>query len=437
MLMFVDTPRGMDDLLPGEMVLKRRIEDVIRDVFRLYGYLEVETPTVEYYELFAVKSGEEIRERMFDFIDKGGRRLVLRPEVTASIARLVSTKLKAWPLPLRLGYIADCYRYDEPQWGRRRRFWQGGFELFGSKSPLADAEILQVSYEVFNRIGLKNHFFKVGHIGILRRILEKEGVQESEQNRILSMIDRKLVDQAFEYMTSLGVSSDAVNSIEKLLSLEGSDSEKIFRQASDILSSWGEANRCLENLQEIVEVARAGGVSSPIIISPGLARGLEYYDGFIFEQGVPDAQISFNGGGRYDRLVELFGGKPTPGVGCAIGITRILQYLLDKSPEKPAPRRPDILLVGIPKVSISYMAEVAYRLRCMGYPLEVDVVGKRVPTAIEYALKQGMKFVILVGEREEEERKISIKNLEKAVQVEAALDDEKSIKEVLGVVCSH
>ena len=182
----VDTPRGMDDLLPDEVALKRRIEDVIRDVFRLYGYLEVETPTIEYYELFAAKSGEEIRARMFDFLDKAGRRLVLRPEVTASIARLVSTKLKAWPLPIRLGYIADCYRYDEPQWGRRRRFWQGGFELLGSRSPLADAEILQVSHDVFDRIGLGDHFFRVGHVGILRNLLAKERVDESNQD--LSLI---------------------------------------------------------------------------------------------------------------------------------------------------------------------------------------------------------------------------------------------------------
>ncbi|HDD39776.1 MAG TPA: histidine--tRNA ligase family protein, partial [Nitrososphaeria archaeon] len=234
----IDTPRGMDDLLPREVALKRRIEEVIREVFKLYGYLEIETPTVEYYELFAMKSGEEIRERMFEFEDKAGRKLVLRPEVTASIARLVSTKLKVWPQPLRLGYIADCYRYDEPQWGRRRRFWQGGFELFGSRSPLADAEILQVSREVFNRIGLRNHFFKVGHVGIIRKLLAEFQASERDQDRILTMLDRKLVNDAITLMKKLEVEGEAIKAIQELVKLEGYDHERIFKEASEILSPW-------------------------------------------------------------------------------------------------------------------------------------------------------------------------------------------------------
>jgi histidyl-tRNA synthetase len=432
-LMILDTPRGMDDLLPDEMALKRRIEDVIREVFRLYGYLEVETPTIEYYELFAAKSGEEIRERMFDFMDKAGRRLVLRPEVTASIARLVAAKLKAWPLPLRLGYIADCYRYDEPQWGRRRRFWQGGFELVGSDNALADAEILQVSYDVFNRIGLRDHFFKVGHVGILRRLLEKEGVGEDQQDMILSMIDRGVLEQALNYMDELGASQDAVEAVRELAGISGSSAD-VLRRAEEILSPWPESARCLERLREVVEVARRGGVDSEIIVCPGMARGLSYYDGLIFEQGARDAQISLNGGGRYDRLIELFGGKPTPAVGCAIGITRIMQYILDRGVEKPQPRRPKILLAWVPGASPDYVARAAHVLRRIGIPVEVDVRGRKMPAAIEYALKNGMKFLIIVGRKEEEEGKISVKDLEREVQQEVGLNDEGRIREVLSHV---
>ncbi len=156
-----ETPRGMDDLLPEEFAVKQRIVDVIREVYRLYCYEEVETPTLEYLELFEAKSGEEIRHRMFIFTDQHGRRLVLRPEVTASVARLVASKLSKRPMPLRLGYIADCYRYDEPQWGRRRRFWHSGLELFGSKDPSSDAEIILASRNVFERLGIRNSYFKL------------------------------------------------------------------------------------------------------------------------------------------------------------------------------------------------------------------------------------------------------------------------------------
>jgi len=158
---------------------------------------------------------------------------------------------------------------------------------------------------------------------------------------------------------------------------------------------------------------------------------LEYYDGFIFEQGVPGLRVALNGGGRYDRLVELFGGKPTPGVGCAIGITRIMHYLLDKRSEKPKPDRPRILLAWIPDVSASYVARAAGRLRSLGFPVEVDVVGRRIPTAIQYALKQGMRFLVIVGRREEEAEAISIRDLEKAVQAQVSLGDERRIREVL------
>ena len=431
----MDTPRGMDDLLPREVALKRRIEDVIREVFKLYGYLEVETPTVEYYELFALKSGEEIRERMFDFIDKGGRRVVLRPEVTASIARLVASKLKAAAPPLRLGYIADCYRYDEPQWGRRRRFWQGGFELIGSKDPLADAEILEVSYEVFNRIGLRDQYFKVGHIGILREILRSYHVDEGVQDRILTLLDRKMVVEAFDLMKENGVDEDGVQVIRELMKLEGTDLRRILADASNLLSPWKEACKDLEDLCEIIDLAREGGVESRIVVSLGLARGLEYYTGFIFEQSVPDIRIALNGGGRYDNLIELFGGKPTPAVGCAIGITRIMQYILEKKVEEaPTPSRPKILLASVGDVSKKYVMRVARILRDMGFGIEVEVLSRKLPSAIEYALKSGMKFMVIVGGREEAEEKISIRDLELRRQIELPLSDRERIMEALAGV---
>jgi len=433
----LDTPRGMDDLLPREVALKRRIEDVIREVFKLYGYLEVETPTVEYYDLFALKSGEEIRERMFDFIDKGGRRLVLRPEVTASIARLVASKLKATAPPLRLGYIADCYRYDEPQWGRRRRFWQGGFELIGSKDPLADAEILEVSYEVFNRIGLRDQYFKVGHVGIFREILSSYHVDERIQDRVLTLLDRKMITEAFDLMEKNGVDGDGIEVVRNLMKLEGTDLRRISEDALNLLSPWKKACKDLEDLYEIIELAREGGVESKIVVSLGLARGLEYYTGFVFEQSVPNLRIALNGGGRYDHLIELFGGKPTPAVGCAIGITRIMQYILEEEAEEaPVPFRPEILLVGVGNVSKKYVMRVARILRSMGFGIEVEVLSRKLPSAIEYALKSNMRFMIIVGGREEAEERISIRDLKLRRQVELPLSSREEIMETLaGVRC--
>ncbi len=433
----MEPPRGMDDLLPREFSLKQMIVDVIRKVYEMYGYMEVETPTVEYYELFELKSGEEIRERMFDFYDKSGRRCVLRPEVTASIARLMATKFKNAPLPLRIGYIADCYRYDEPQWGRKRRFWQGGFELFGSRSPLSDVEILMVSYEVFKRIGLREQFFKIGHVGIMRNILESYKIDEKTQDKILTSIDRRRIDEAYTLLRELGIDEDGFKTIKELVESppiiykKDSVDNKQVKKIADILSPWNSAEKSFENLIEIVELAISGGVDVEIQVIPGMARGLEYYTGFIFEQGLPNVEISFNGGGRYDKLVELFGGKPTPAVGCAIGISRIMQYMIEKMGIEVSPKRPRIMLAHLPEVDKKYVVKIASMLRSMGIPLEIDVMERKLTSILEYALKNEFKFLVIIGKTEEEKQIITLRDLDKKIQVEIPSNEIHRIREMI------
>ncbi|MCF8885048.1 MAG: histidine--tRNA ligase [Nitrososphaerota archaeon] len=435
--MLLEPPRGMDDLLPREFSLKQMIVDVIRKVYEMYGYMEVETPTVEYYELFELKSGEEIRERMFDFYDKSGRRCVLRPEVTASIARLMATKFKNAPLPLRIGYIADCYRYDEPQWGRKRRFWQGGFELFGSRSPLSDVEILMVSYEVFKRIGLREQFFKIGHVGIMRNILESYKIDEKTQDKILTSIDRRRIDEAYTLLRELGIDEDGFKTIKELVESppiiykKDSVDNKQVKKIADILSPWNSAEKSFENLIEIVELAISGGVDVEIQVIPGMARGLEYYTGFIFEQGLPNVEISFNGGGRYDKLVELFGGKPTPAVGCAIGISRIMQYMIEKMGIEVSPKRPRIMLAHLPEVDKKYVVKIASMLRSMGIPLEIDVMERKLTSILEYALKNEFKFLVIIGKTEEEKQIITLRDLDKKIQVEIPSNEIHRIREMI------
>ena len=275
----------------------------------------------------------------------------------------------------------------------------------------------------------------MGHIGILREILSSYHVDEGVQDRILTLLDRKMVMEAFDLMRENGVDEDGVQVIRDLMRLEGTDLRRILVDASNLLSPWKKACRDLENLCEIIDLAREGGVESRIVVSLGLARGLEYYTGFIFEQSVPDIKIALNGGGRYDNLIELFGGKPTPAVGCAIGITRIMQYILEKKAEEtPTPSRPRILLAGVGDVSKKYVMRVAKILRNMGFGIEVEVLSRRLPSAIEYALKSGMKFMVIVGGREEAEEKISIRDLELRRQVELPLSDRERIMEALAGV---
>jgi histidyl-tRNA synthetase len=427
------TPRGMEDILPEEMKIKRWIEEEIRKCFFLYGYEEIETPTVEFYELFEAKSGEEIRERMFVFEDKHKRKMVLRPEMTAPVARLVATKLKNSPLPLRLGYIADCYRYDEPQWGRKRRFWHGGFELIGSDKPIADAEILIISNDVFNRLNIKNHYFKIGHVGILRSIMEEYKISEEIQDRVLSLMDQRKYEQAFSLIKQSNEdknTKDLIEIIEKLLNISGETNE-VFKKGHEILSSWPIALKKLENLEEIINIAIESGVSNAFNVNLAFARGLEYYTGMIFEQYVPDSSLALNGGGRYDKLISLFGGKDTPAVGCAIGITRLQEYFISKK-IYPKDSKKKIVAFSISEDSVGYLLKVLQEIRKLGIGVEIDISKKKISSIIEHYSKLGYKYLIIAGPEEKESNTISLRDLEKKEQIRIKLENlEEYIKEKL------
>lgn len=415
-----ETPRGMDDLLPEEFAVKQRIVDVIREVYRLYCYEEVETPTLEYLELFEAKSGEEIRHRMFIFTDLHGRRLVLRPEVTASVARLVATKLSKRPMPLRLGYIADCYRYDEPQWGRRRRFWHGGFELFGSKDPSSDAEIILASRDVFERLGIRNSYFKLGHVGIMRGLMER--VEPRTQDMFLTMLDRGLRTEAFEAIKDK-VEPEALTALNRLMNLEGS--AEVLKHATDIVSPWKAASESLSNMTAIVEILRAVDPDIRLEVNLGFARGLEYYTGMIFEQKVPGEELSFNGGGRYDGLVELFGGGHIPAVGCAIGITRIQSYLLKVQTVET--KLHGAFLSFLSDEVRGYALHVSNSLRAAGVPVYVDVTRKKLSDAIEAASKKGFRYLVVIGVQEMKERKLTVRDLEERKQTTSGIDEAVSL----------
>ena len=425
-------PKGMDDLLPQDMSIKRLVEDEVRRQFRLYGYEEVETPTLEYFELFEKKSGKEIRERMYVFPDRHGRRLALRPEVTPSIARIVATRLKAAPMPIRLGYIGDCYRYDEPQWGRRRRFWQAGFEIIGSSAAESDAEVLLVSEDLFEGLGLLSQRFVVGHVGILRAVMSESGVGETDQDRVLGSIDRGDQETAFDILKQAGMATSTQETIRELTQRSSDDVEQMIREGYEILQPWSSAVGCLQNLETILKLARSGGMVSGVTVRLGFARGLEYYTGFVFEQYVPKVSVALNGGGRYDHLIKLFGGKDLPAVGCAVGITRIQQYLAEKTEGKGLSRWGMPVVVIYRKGCGAYALRVASKLREIGAPAELAVGGKKLGQAISQYSKKGHRFLIIVGQEEETTRKVTVRDLSESRQVKMDLDDSEGLRKVLG-----
>lgn len=403
----------MRNILPKEKAKMNKIESEIRRLFKIYGFQEVETPTIEPLELFELKSGEEIRHRMYRFMDFGGREVVLRPEVTASVAKLVVQEMRSMSLPIKIGYILNVFRYDEPQHGRYREFKQGGFEIFGSKSPLADVEILEVSSRLMENLGIKDYYIKIGHEGILRAILTRFGVEESIQDKVLGLIDKERLSEAFEILASIQKNMEVIELIKKLWEIKSKNPSEALKEAEGILKDVPEAIEQLDNFREIIELAQVSGVGE-LLVDMGFARGLDYYTGMIFEVYVKDLRIAVGGGGRYDKLTGLLGWD-IPAVGCAPGIDRLSLVLNDDIVPKE-----DVvcLIVSMVKEGDLLASRLVSMLRTHGIPAMIDPTRRDLSKALSYASKRGVKYVAIIGSKEVENNTISLRDMEAGFQEE-------------------
>jgi histidyl-tRNA synthetase len=271
------TVRGMRDFLPEEARMMKYIESEARRVAEIYGYKEIMTPVVESYELLSAKAGEEVRSRMFVFKDLGGRDVALRPEFTASVARLVATTLRNEPKPFRLFCAGSIYRYDEPQRGRYREFWQSNYELMGSNRPEADAEILLLTNMLMQESGLKKFAIKIGHVGLLRGIFSQEKLEDRTQNAIMQLMDKKQYDDALKMVGDAGMSKKSVKVLRELVELKGNKVFDIVEKIKACVKGYEKAIEATENLCQILKLVSDSGCKIDMTVEAGFARGLEYY----------------------------------------------------------------------------------------------------------------------------------------------------------------
>jgi len=404
----------MRDFLPKDTERIRHVEQVSRELAQLYGYGEVITPVVESYDLLGAKSGEEIRERMYAFKDLGGRKVALRPEFTASVARLVATKMRNEPKPMRLFCVGSLYRYDEPQYGRFREFWQANYELIGSDKPEADAEIIMLTNDLLTRLGLRKYRFKIGHMGILRGILSQEGIDE-EQNSIMQLLDKKRWEEALTVARESGASQNCLTTLRKVFEIRGKEASDVLKEAEKSVQEYEKAVAAVENLREILQLTKES-VQLDIMIEAGFARGLEYYTGIIFEPYVPEIEIALSGGGRYDKLIELFGGEPTPAVGVAQGVDRIvLAMKKQRVPSKFAKER-KVVVIPINEERKEKALQLSSKLRSAGLSVEMEVMERTVSKALSDADRRKVTHAVIVGPEELKEEKVVLRDMMKREQ---------------------
>ena len=419
------TVRGMRDLLAEDAEMLNFVVGKARETAQLYGYKEAITPVVEPYELLSAKSGEEIRQRMFIFKDLGDRAVALRPEFTASIARLATTALKTQPKPLRVFSVGSVYRYDEPQRGRYREFWQSNFELMGSSNPEADAEAILLTNSMMKATGLRDYAFKIGNIGVIRGVLNQEKVEDKIQNAVLQRMDKTEYAKALKLVEQ----EKCRTLLQGLLDLKGGTPFETAENIKEYVGEYAEAEAAADNLLEILQLITANGC--PIkSVEPTFARGLEYYTGMIFEVNVPELDIALGGGGRYDRLIEVFGGESTPAVGVAHGLDRVALALQTQKSSLPQPQVKTAVIIPVKQELKGKALEIAQMLREGGVSVEFEVMGRKMGKALEDADRRKVDYAVIVGERELKNARVVVRDLTKreqtTVQIAELLDKIKA-----------
>jgi len=353
---------------------------------------------------------------MYAFKDLGGRMVALRPEFTPSVARLVATTLRNEPRPFRLFCLGSTYRYDEPQKGRYREFWQSNYELMGSNKPEADAEIVVLTNSLMKMAGLKKYTFRVGHVGVLRGILDQEKLEEKTQNAVLQLMDKKQYEDAFGLVEDSDVSKECLVALRDLVGLKGGKTFETLENIKECVEGYEKAVAAAENLKEILRLVLESECEIDMTVDAGFARGLEYYTGMIVEVDAPDLNVALGGGGRYDRLIELFGGDATPAVGIAHGIDRMMLATQLQNAKIETSEDKTVMIIPVKEDLKGEALKISQMLRDADIPVEVEVMGRKVTKALEDADRREMDFAVIVGEKELKGGAVVLRNLNRREQ---------------------
>ncbi|HDY73810.1 MAG TPA: histidine--tRNA ligase [Euryarchaeota archaeon] len=388
-------PRGTRDLLPDEMAARRAVESVLRQTFESFGYGEIQTPTFENLELITAKSGVEITGHLYDFTDKSDRNLALRPELSAPTVRLYVNELRTRPKPRKLYYFENCFRYERPQKGRYREFWQAGVEQIGSARPEAEAEALALAVACLERLELKDFRLSIGHLGILRSLLASHGLDDQGQNQVIGMLDRG--DE--EGLLGLSLPPGAREDLTAVIGLKG-EGAAVLSKAREVIGT-----RCgdvLDSFDAVLSLLRGFGVKEPVV-DLGIARGLDYYTGMVFEiraEGL-GAQDQICGGGTYS-LVKVFGGGDVPSCGFGFGFDRLMLALESQGRLPASALGPRVFVVPESRKMLNRAIEIISDLR-KEVSCELELMGRKLGKALSYANTEGIPYVLIVSEDTEDE----------------------------------
>ena len=415
--MIIQRPKGTKDLLPEDTYKLQYVEKKISKIFENYGFKEIRVPVFEHTELFNRGVGETtdvVQKEMYTFCDKGGRSITLRPEGTAGTIRsYLESGMASLPSPVKLWYNMAMYRYENVQKGRLREFHQIGLELIGSDSYLADVETILIGKRIFDELEIKNVKITLNSIGCPKC--------RSEYQKVLKEFIGKNIENYCE---------DCKGRFEKnpmrILDCKQEKCKKLNVGAPMMLDYL--CDECKEHFENVKKALKSQNVEFEI--DSGIVRGLDYYTKTVFEFIDEESGLTVLGGGRYDGLVEELGGTPTPAVGFASGVERLMEMVESAIGDKIEDKKPDLYLLSTGENENLKAIELAEKLRDKGIFVEKDLLERSFKAQMKYSDKIESKNLIVIGENELETGLIKIKNMKTGEEVESKLDVDEIVSKI-------
>ena len=411
--------RGTRDFYPEDMRLRNWLFDNFDDAALLHGFQEYDAPVLESEELYTRKQGEEITQQLYNFKDKGDRKVALRPEMTPSLARMVMSRAGVLPMPIKWYSIPQCWRYERTQRGRGREHYQWNVDIWGTDAISADAELISVLVTFFRSVGLTEEdlVIKMSSRKVLEEVLGSLGLEGdifAKTCIIVDKMDKLPADVVSEQLGDLGLEKSAIQTIQSTLAI------KDMNSLEEIL---GKESAAVSELTSLFSALEAYGISGWIEFDASIVRGLAYYTGPVFEAHDRAGELrAICGGGRYDKLLSTLGGKDLPATGFGFGDMVIMELLAEKGlvPE---------LIGGVDDVVISLSPElrnaamsVATSLRNTGKSVDLVLEDKRLKWAFKHAERSGAQRLVMVMPDEWKEGKVKIKDLESGEEIEVSVD---------------
>ncbi len=395
----IQCPRGTRDFLPDEMERRRFYEGNLRSTAKTFGFREVQTPIFEDSELFILRSGPNVLKELYEFKDKGDRSIALRPEMTAPAIRMFVNGMSNDPKPIKIFYFGQCFRYERPQSGRYREFFQFGAEIIGGATPQTDAEAIALAANMIKSLGLKDYRLRIGQIGVLRQRIADIGVPKERTAEVLQKLDKKLYDEARPILAEMDVSEGDMEALFQLTETVGGI--EVLSQVPGEAGDW---------LRQVVDYLDAMGIRD-LEIDLGVVRGLDYYTGMVFEAEAPalGAEKQICGGGSY-TLSELFGGEKVFSTGFAIGFDRILLALEKEGLTYDYTGVDAYVLCAGDDVRVK-AAGIAADLRAAGISADVDIMERKMAKAMKYASSARAKYAVIVGARDLENGEVTLRDM--------------------------